>query len=345
MDNISCSGFPSNIRLIGDDVERFRTDGSVECSSGVIPARLQYKISQYGAGAFVPRLPWRTPNDPQFDKLLSPTDDVRPGLWIQIIRVPDEIFGLFEPARSASTSATDDRLKQYTRSGECQEHIRRTVDYVRTLTWPELTKLERAGVFFKRPGLPTTTPRDSSELLGLHIDTVYVGVPLQQRKYSPRRICINLGLNDRCLLFLTLGVDQIQQILADNGIDYIEPTGQSTYDFRRAFMANFPHTPVIKVRIRPGEAYLAPTENMIHDGCTVGQRSFDVQFSVCGHFRPMVKSINPASRALLSERLRNTDVAMPLLNEIPSRSVTQPGCAGEARPTRGESAEEISAHA
>jgi hypothetical protein len=313
MDNICTFRCPSGIRLIGDDVERFRTDGSVERSAGIIPARLQYETMPYWENAFVPRLPWQAPADSEFDELLGCITDIQPGRWIQVITVPDEIVNLFAPARAGSTSATDCKLKQYARSGECQDHIRRTVDYLQTLTWPDLPKLERASVFFKSPGLPTTTPRESPELLGLHIDSVYIGVPLQERKYSPGRICINLGLNDRYLLFVSLDVGQIQQVLTDNHIDFIEPMGQSTHNFRRAFMTNFAHVPVIKLRIRPGEAYLAPVENMIHDGCTVGQKSFDVQFSACGHFRPAVKSIDPASRNVLSEKLRNTDVARPLM--------------------------------
>ncbi len=50
-------------------------------------------------------------------------------------------------------------------------------------------------------------------------------------------------------------------------------------------MKRYPDYPVIKVRVAPGEAYIAPTENMIHDGSTVGKQYPDIHLTLFGYFR------------------------------------------------------------
>ncbi len=300
------------IQLIGDDIERLRGDGTIELSSGIVPAKSQYSSFPYWTGAFVPKLPWRRPADDELDLLLGPVETAQPGRWIQVITIPEEVVGLFEDARAASKNSTDHKLREYTAGPECREGILRTVEYVRSLTWPEQPSIDRASVFFKAPGLPTTTPRNYPELLGLHIDSAYQDVPFEERDYVPVRISINLGLNDRFLLFVSASMGQIRQMLADRNFKYAMQSSIATHEFRTVFMSNFPDFPVVKVRIRPGEAYVAPTENIIHDGCTIGQTHFDVQFSACGHFRPQCKSIDAASAAFLSARLRKDQRAFPL---------------------------------
>ena len=45
--------------------------------------------------------------------------------------------------------------------------------------------------------------------------------------------------------------------------------------------------PVVRCRLAPYEAYIAPTENLVHDGSTMGQRDLDQQFTVLGHIAPL----------------------------------------------------------
>jgi hypothetical protein len=49
-------------------------------------------------------------------------------------------------------------------------------------------------------------------------------------------------------------------------------------------MKYYPEYPVVKLRIAPREAYIAPTENMIHDGCTVDKNRPDLKLMFLGHF-------------------------------------------------------------
>lgn len=305
----------SGIRLIGDDVQRFRTDGSIEFSAGIISARAQYRSLHYWDRAFVPKLPWRRPSDSELDLVLGSAGAAEPGKWIQLIKIEKDVLRAFAGATAASRCPTDLFLRKYKAGAECREAIAKTVEFARTLTWPEHPNVDRAGVFFKAPGLPTTTPSKYPELLGIHIDSAYKQIPLGERKHAPGRISINLGPDDRFLLFVPVGVDQIQEMLRAKQIQYPAEHESMTHEFRTAFMSHFPDFPVVKVRVRSGEAYIAPTENMIHDGCTLGQNCFDVQFSACGHFRPQSSLSGPSSMELLSSGLRRDAKAAPLLTQ------------------------------
>jgi hypothetical protein len=50
------------------------------------------------------------------------------------------------------------------------------------------------------------------------------------------------------------------------------------------FMTLFPSYPVVRVRIHPGEAYVAPTENILHDGSSIDMNAMDITFSIRGRF-------------------------------------------------------------
>jgi hypothetical protein len=54
----------------------------------------------------------------------------------------------------------------------------------------------------------------------------------------------------------------------------------------KVFMQSFPRYPVIKLMVRPGEAYIAPTENLIHDSTTEEKNMLDVAVTLLGAFAP-----------------------------------------------------------
>jgi hypothetical protein len=70
-------------------------------------------------------------------------------------------------------------------------------------------------------------------------------------------------------------------------------TGHST-QIIGAFLAQNPDYPVTRVRVDPGEAYIAPTENIIHDGSSLGQRFSDVHVTIRGYFGFSLPAAAPA---------------------------------------------------
>ncbi|BDC48877.1 hypothetical protein F183_A11930 [Bryobacterales bacterium F-183] len=157
-------------------------------------------------------------------------------------------------------------------------NVTRTLTTVLNVDGP----IELKGISMKAPGMSTVTVDNSSGLrVGLHLDSndrksVY------ERDQCRNRLSINLGLGSRYLLFQNLTVGEIIDLLGKKGMRDIHP--QICSGIARLFRATAPEVPVLRLRIDPGEAYVAPTENIIHDASTIGSTQNDFSLSLLGNF-------------------------------------------------------------
>lgn len=110
----------------------------------------------------------------------------------------------------------------------------------------------------------TTTDTRTKRRLGIHLDN-FDRMPLERRHESRRRIGINLGPGPRFVVFTTQDV---------NGLARITPVIERNphTDQVRRFVAQGGQLTCIRIRLEPGEGYLAPTEVIPHDGSTTGIR-------------------------------------------------------------------------
>lgn len=133
------------------------------------------------------------------------------------------------------------------------------------------------GVDEDIPGLPTLTvnPR-SALLLGLHLDN-WDRLPAALRHASRNRASVNLGPVPRALLFVDLDVTEghLPEIVPD------------TTAIRRLLMDARPPPAVLRLLVPPGWAYIAPTENLVHDGGSLSHRQGALSASALGMFRPV----------------------------------------------------------
>lgn len=116
------------------------------------------------------------------------------------------------------------------------------------------------------PGDWTTTTEDhnSGHRIGLHVDN-FDRLPYATRHQSRRRLCLNLGPGSRYLLF---GDRDVQQICRTLHAD-LERHYPHTEDIRRYVAAGRPLR-CLRIRLEPGDGYIAPTELLPHDGSTGG---------------------------------------------------------------------------
>ncbi len=100
-------------------------------------------------------------------------------------------------------------------------------------------------------------------------------MPCPQR--DPVRICINLGLESRHFLFCAPLVSRLALLP-----DCAElPTA---YAVVQRVLASCSSLPVYRLEVRPGEMYLAPTFDIIHDATSLPKSRPDVSFSAIGQF-------------------------------------------------------------
>lgn len=120
--------------------------------------------------------------------------------------------------------------------------------------------------FVDNPAGQATTTVDTATgtRLAVHLDN-FDKLPTIRRAESRRRLAANLGPGSR---FLVLATDDIQQISRAMGATIRHP---HTNDVRRYVREGHPLR-CVRIRLDPGEGYIAPTELIPHDGSTWGMQ-------------------------------------------------------------------------
>ncbi|MFJ3856161.1 hypothetical protein ACIPRL_08040 [Streptomyces sp. NPDC090085] len=137
------------------------------------------------------------------------------------------------------------------------------------------------GQALSAPGLPTTTDnyRDG-RLIGLHLDN-WDKLQYADKPRGRRRLALNLGPGDR---FLIVGDATAQDVCRAAHADYSHRYPH-TDDIRAWSAAGRPLT-CYRIRLAPGEGYIAPTEYLPHDGSTEGQADGSAIAFWLGHWAP-----------------------------------------------------------
>jgi len=269
------------LELFGAPARRLDT---VQLSAGTQRAD-DAGLMGYAERSFVPRPPWRPPTDEEWAELTEAEDGLEPpGDRVCVFPVPTSVLEPFAQLRALCYQA--DNLKRL--HALADDVVGRTAlvaaaRYAHSLADPARPDLEGPGLHAKvPPGTPTMTTGRDGRLTGLHVDSWYRRA-LEGRASSPNRISINLGVHDRHLLYVNLPLRTIAARVAETrggaGVEDI------SFALPRDFMRVFPDYPVVKLTIAAGEAYIAPTENVVHDGYQDRSGGIDLQFTCRGHLR------------------------------------------------------------
>lgn len=258
---------------VGDEI-RF------SISAGTVRTSDQAGLSEtYLDNTFIPREPWREPSNQEVALLWAGVKKLDPRCNVGIISIPNEIIEPFYQLEIGSLP-NQDAILSALQAPDSLAAIQPIEEYIKQFcTNPEIPML--GGLNVKQPNLRTVSANRQSQFVGLHIDS-WDGLPLTERGNSRVRISVNLGIEDRYLLFINLTATSLFQLLVTAPNDQRNNTWQGKVGLE--FMARYPQYPVVKVKIRPGEAYIAPTENIIHEGSTEGKQHYDIVLSELAHF-------------------------------------------------------------
>lgn len=241
--------------------------------------KLNFPEIPYDENAFVPLESWRELNYSEQRLLFdaSSNGSLDKSTHIGIIHLSESTVAPLLDLGVAFAQTTED-CQLLSQHPDYQAAVTYLVEHLSSLCCAE-RHIVVHQVSVNAAGLPTVTyDQATQEFLGLHLDS-WDKLPIEQRHLSTNRICINLGLEDRFLLFVNLTMMNMMHLVRiDSTVSQRSPAS-----VRHAFLTQYPDYPVIKLRISPGEAYIAPTENMIHDGCTLGKQFFDVTLTIRGH--------------------------------------------------------------
>ncbi|MEU3446966.1 hypothetical protein AB0H29_07020 [Streptomyces thermolilacinus] len=123
------------------------------------------------------------------------------------------------------------------------------------------------GQALAKPNMLTTTDnyRDG-RLIGLHLDN-WDKLTYGRKPFGRRRLALNLGPGTRYIIFGDLDAQAVCRVMHPRDYTCRHP---HTDDYRRHVAADRP-VGCFRVRIDPGEGYIAPTEYLLHDGSTEGE--------------------------------------------------------------------------
>jgi hypothetical protein len=273
---VSAIGLQDPYGLLQDSPDR------LTLSTGTQPAR-SLALSGYRDTAFVPRGPWREPSSKEQRLLLTTQPPVSIGSRITLVRAPHDVMAHFERLRERLHSCSSlGELRAWLHWHPCRTGCDAMLAFARTYLSPDEPLLEGAAISCKATGSPTVTTDDTGTYVGLHVDNWY-RAKLDERVNAPNRISMNIGTKPRFFLYINLPLATIGALAAERSpLD--SALRDTQHGLRRIFMSHFGSYPVVRVRLDPGEGYIAPTENLIHDATTPGKDAVDVQFRVRGRF-------------------------------------------------------------
>lgn len=228
----------------------------------------------YRRPSFAPVLPARAPEANEVEILTCPVSCHEEH--IELLRAPAHVTEVMQYIQENGGTRS-----AFTRACETSEVAGRLEEWIESLY--DVSDFDCCGPWMNPGGMPTVT-RSIQGLVGLHVDNqdkAVNGLLCGAR----RRFSINLGCHDRYLLYVNWSVDHVHgntDLMARGASASQRGPWQGLVD---AFLAAYPDYPVVWLRVRPGEAYVAPLGNLIHDASSLGMKGPDLTFSVLGHFR------------------------------------------------------------
>lgn len=186
----------------------------------------------YEPGSVIPAAPWRCMADTDIRAVTAPRKPLDSTL-VEIVRPP---FRDGQPLEELTLSMGDPRA----------------VYLGQALAGPDMAT--------------TTDNHQGGRLLGLHLDN-WDKLPCARRHTARRRLCLNLGPGTR---YLVVGAVDAQTVCRTVHPGERGERHPHTDDYR-AYVRQGRPIPLTRIRLDPGDGYLAPTEYLLHDGSTAGQ--------------------------------------------------------------------------
>lgn len=262
---------------------------SITINNGTKPVVDVLKSNELGNKAYektaiVPSLNWRSLSGEENNILFSDKNWMQERM-ISIITLPSIIINpVLKILEDYSDSMPSKIVNQFV-DNSSQKDVQNLLSYIKTTFHGENEGFEPQYLRTNQITFPTcTTNKETNLLIGLHLDS-WDRKAFNKRSSARNRLCINLGKTTRYLLFINQTLRQISYMVNI-------PLGkQDHYEnnpthLLKAFMEQNPKYPVIKVAIEPGQAYIAPTENIIHDGCYSDESNLDISWTFLGYFSP-----------------------------------------------------------
>jgi hypothetical protein len=247
--------------LLSDGVYRVDTLNDVPCKNPT----------------YIPKKPWRTPTKEEYKILSADKNDLDSHQTVGIIKLPGKLATKFKKIDLSKCRNHYD-VSIISNSNEYKSLLNETIEYYEQFALIKNSSIPHNIYLGVANLINNTFNQKEKTFIGLHLDSFERNS--ETRIGARNRICINLGKDPRYLLFYNLQFDQMAEMCGMGNVG----RNANPYDMLYTFFQRFNKYPVVRIQIDPYEAYIAPTENVIHDGSTEGTKNLDINLAIRGFF-------------------------------------------------------------
>lgn len=227
---------------------------------------------------FIPKHPWREPHQIEKELIFATNEDKELYQTVGIVRLNKDIEQKINTSRLRSIQSPEE-FSIFKKNEDFTKILDEINLFAKKYQIVDEAQIVN-GIHAKHNStIATTWDNESKFFIGLHLDS-WDPESLNLRHLSRNRICFNLGTNDRFFMFVNLPIIQLAQM--QEHLDLYSPSVISSTIVN--FFTLYPNYPIIKIRIKPFEAYIAPTENIIHDGCSSTNHTMDINYTLRSYY-------------------------------------------------------------
>lgn len=238
----------------------------------------------YDNDAYVPAHNWRNLSLEEKKILLQAKANTHYSKSILLRRLPDNIISLLKRLNLSDCKDYSGVLNKFIENAVTVTSIQEEIKKILYQYSKDNSQLAFHRIVFNPPQIETLTYYINEKKLnfvGLHIDrsTIFDFTNVQNSK---NRLCINVAEEDRTIYFVNLTLNQILKKL--NNSKKVDISQITVNNIGTLFFQTFPNYPIIKVIQSPYEYYIMPTDNVLHDGSTLGKNCHDICLVYLGYF-------------------------------------------------------------
>lgn len=237
-------------------------------------------VAGFAENCRVPREDWLPLPADEFEALLSPCA----ALHSEAVTILKIEFGLLdefhETVLPAIVGSSDPNLTRRLIGGFSERVLE---DLNRRY---QLCQSQERGVelnFSPAGSSSTAFNFETRRFMGLHIDN-HERLPLMARGQAFQLLNINLGRTSRYFCFVDHTVPALVDMLKINEEEFEVKYRHHTSRVKDLFLDQYADYPILRVEIAPGTAYIATTQNLIHDGATNKEGYDDISLLISGRF-------------------------------------------------------------
>jgi hypothetical protein len=222
--------------------------------------------------------PWRDLSAREHDVLRNPTAPASPSK-LYVFDFPPRLCSLFwERYIERVVSAGSDSARKAT----LEEFRQALLEAFGQVPGLKVCAVRTFDVMFAAPGSPSTAfdPR-SRMFVGLHLDD-HENLGFEDRGRGFQLLSINLGQAERYFQFINHDAASLLRLVG--GLPALPAEARSAASLVQCVFRMFPDCPVLRLTLRPGQGYLAVTQDLIHDGATNDRGRPDVSCLLAGRF-------------------------------------------------------------